>query len=89
MGQRQDMQHPDSHRAGEVIFGVVALVGPGLIAAVITGSAMSAVVLLVMPLAVIGWSAYYWFVVRPTPAAPSSRHKSSEHLPDVEFPDTF
>lgn len=43
------------------------MVGPGLIAAVLTGTAMSAVVLVVMPLVVIGWSAYYWIAVRPAP----------------------
>lgn len=77
------MRRTGSHRSGEVIFGVVAVAGPGLIAAAITGIAMSAVVLVVMPLAVIGWSAYYWFAARSGPIAVKPRNKSTEHEPDV------
>ena len=77
------MRPTGSHRAGEVIFGVVALVGPGLIAAAITGTTLSAVVLVAMPIVVMGWTTYYWFVVRPNPIAVKPRDRSTEHEPEI------
>jgi hypothetical protein len=55
-------------RTGEKVFGVVAIVaGIGLIAAVIAGVEVSNVVLILIPLVIIGWSIYYYLVVRPAP----------------------
>jgi hypothetical protein len=52
-------------RTGEKVFGVVAIVaGIGLIAAVIAGVEVSNVVLILIPLVIIGWSIYYYLVVR-------------------------
>jgi hypothetical protein len=53
-------------RTGEKVFGVIAIVaGTGLIAAVIAGVEVSNVVLILIPLVIIGWSVYYYVVVRP------------------------
>ena len=67
-------------RTGEKVFGVVAIVaGIGLIAAVIADVEVSNVVLILIPLVIIGWSTYYYLVVRPAPWGVKPRDASDGH----------
>jgi hypothetical protein len=67
-------------RAGEKIFGVIAiLVGVGVIVAVASGIDLPAILLPAMAMAVIGWSIYHFVVVRPSPYGVKRPEDSPSH----------
>ena len=68
-------------RTGEKIFGVLAIV-VGLILAILAGieADIPPVALLLITVGVIGWVAYYLFVVRPA----ATGEKRSSRTPDRE-----
>ena len=63
---------------GLILGGVVTLAGLA-IAAVIAGVEVSNVVLILLPLAIIGWSIYHYVVVRPSPWGVKPPEASDDH----------
>jgi hypothetical protein len=72
-------------RTGEMVIGVLAiLVGLGVIVALAIGIELPWILVPAMALAVIGWSIYYYAVIRPARTGALRSEDSPPHEPEQE-----